>query len=480
MRWERGTLYRRLAGGVAFVLASLATAPGAALAAPIPPGFDLFETDPGPTHFNFQSPDTQIPAGFFGPGSDPFQGVVQFGGDPLNTFMGHNVGDADTVVKRPNSANPAPDATVPIELVQLSLVSVAPITVTYNHGQSPERWQITAARSPTQRSLGQITIHQPLPSSAGGTFDSQLQVIPKLTFTRISDGMTKTLDGAVLPQQAQQKLIFGQTGGVWRAGCILPALAVSGLNDGFCPGLTPTGRKQLTAESAQLAQHGVYPAQPALEHFKCYSVEPQPFDARQARLTDQFGTRTANVTKRAELCNPAQKNSEPFRNKAAHLQCYATSGPDENANVIVKNQLGSQSLTVHRPRRLCLPTQKRLLSQSFQQITVPIDHLQCYGVQARGSLLTPNPIPKVDLRDEFGTERNVRIGQPYQLCAPVQKRFQGNTTPIRNPVAHLVCYAISRPTEQRRVEIRNQFEKQRLRTRAPVGLCVPSSKYRKP
>ena len=42
----------------------------------IPAGFDLFETDPEQTIFNFQGP-AQIPANFFAPGSDPFAGNVK-------------------------------------------------------------------------------------------------------------------------------------------------------------------------------------------------------------------------------------------------------------------------------------------------------------------------------------------------------------------------------------------------------------------
>ena len=46
----------------------------------IAPGFDLFESPSGSSSLNFSGPST-IPAGFFGPGSDPFTGVVALGGE---------------------------------------------------------------------------------------------------------------------------------------------------------------------------------------------------------------------------------------------------------------------------------------------------------------------------------------------------------------------------------------------------------------
>jgi|GEM_PF-5094650 len=61
-----------------------------------------------------------IPPGFFDPGSMPFDGTVRLGGAG---------GGPDTVVRRLWPADPL-TAPVDIELVSLSLVSVAPIVVT--------------------------------------------------------------------------------------------------------------------------------------------------------------------------------------------------------------------------------------------------------------------------------------------------------------------------------------------------------------
>ncbi|MGH2692464.1 MAG: DUF7450 family protein [Actinomycetota bacterium] len=452
---------------VATALTLAATAlvgPGTPVSAgqPIPAGYDLFETEPATTIAN-----VQLPPGFFGPGSDPFNGDVNFGGEDLGVFNGHGVGDASTVVQRMEAADPAPSDTVPIEIVALSLVSVEPITVTYNGGQNPEDWDIRVGLSPSQPSQGHVNIERT--GTNGGTFDSQLQVIPLFRFTRLSDGSTRTFDGAQLPPQGFELRAQDVP---WRAGCVLPALAVPGLNDGFCPSFTPEGQKRLTVFVAPFVHHGVNVAQPASEHFKCYTLERARFKRQKVTLNDQFGSRQADVTKRKELCNPVQKNDEPYLNTPAHLVCYETKGTDPRKLVAVRNQFGSQRLLVREARRLCVPSEKHKGRKGqFKPIEVPVDHYQCYTVESETPLRRLGNIGTVRLKDQFGTEQ-VNVGKAVQLCAPVQK----NNEQIQHPVNHLVCYEISDKPKRKLVEVRNQFEKKKLTTRKPVLLCVPSSK----
>lgn len=64
-----------------------------------------------------------LPAGFFEPGSEPFDGQVELGGTS---------GTNDTIVERMDSAFQlldGPPETVPIEIVALSLVSVEPVVI---------------------------------------------------------------------------------------------------------------------------------------------------------------------------------------------------------------------------------------------------------------------------------------------------------------------------------------------------------------
>lgn len=393
-------------------------------------------------------------------------------GVPLNVFGPTTIGDADTIVRRPSGITVPPPGMVPIELVALNLVSVQPITVTYTGGSNPELWDVAVTKAANPPSQGQLAITPTGPT--GGTFDSQFSVFPLLTFTRYSDGAVRT---STPPAPFQ----FDTAGNPpWRAGCLPPALRRAGVNDGFCPGLTPTLNKAIAIHQAtnpSPAQHAVYPAQAALEHFKCYAVTEEPFTQVTVNLTDQFGSRNTNVLRRAELCNPVRKNAEPWINQRAHLQCYVVGGPAVNQVRPVRNQLGSQQLRVLRPQRLCATSEKRKVPGQFAPIpdAFRIDHFQCYGVEPVTPLQSANPIPQVNLEDQFGVETNVVIGPALRLCVPVQK-IHGGTTPIRHPVQHLVCYKIVRPVNQQNYAIRNQFEQRALRTIRPNQLCVPSAK----
>src|SRR3954467_531285 len=92
----------------------------------IPAGFNLFQTDPSQNFFKFVG-KSAIPPGFFTPESKAFEGTVRFGGDPLITFQGENVGNADTVVEREQitlGATGTPSDPVPIEMRALSLIAL--------------------------------------------------------------------------------------------------------------------------------------------------------------------------------------------------------------------------------------------------------------------------------------------------------------------------------------------------------------------
>jgi hypothetical protein len=457
---------RSLLAGIVAVVALAVASPAAA---DVPPGFDMFETDPSATVFSFRE-DFTIPANFFDQGSQPFQGDVNFGGVPLRTFMGRNVGDADTVVRRLAASTPS-QPTVPLELVALSLASMAPINV--QTAQGVQQWDVQVGPSSVQPSRGEMRIQEQ--GTTGGMFDSALQVFPRFTFRRLTDGATRTLDLGEFAQNPQigQQLILRQQGGIWRRGCVLPAFPIPGLNDGFCPGLTPTRRKVLTLEAARLAKHGVYPAQPRLEHFHCYSAVALPtFRPRVVTLRDQFGLARPTVRRPVELCAPAEKNRERVFNRIGHLKCYALSrGPSLNRNVAVRNQFGPARLRVLRRQTLCVPSLKFPLSRrtppTSRERAALTDHYKCYGVQGRFRRR------RVPLRDQFST-RAPLVVTPVRLCTPVQKnRFR-----VQHPVRHLVCYSLRQavPVPSRTRRVLNQFGTEIVTTGQSRTLCVPSLK----
>ncbi|MHC4092594.1 MAG: hypothetical protein ACYSVY_20360, partial [Planctomycetota bacterium] len=135
-----------------------------------------------------------LPAGFFEPGSDPFDGQVSLEGQPLGT----KYDPADTLVVRADDPFgrcelPSPDErTIPAEIVALSLVSSSPIVVTYNGGLDPEDWDVAVGLSVVSPPIGSITAVKD--HCNGGTYTSLLSVLPKFTFTRVSDGQVREWD----------------------------------------------------------------------------------------------------------------------------------------------------------------------------------------------------------------------------------------------------------------------------------------------
>ncbi|MCD4682363.1 MAG: hypothetical protein K8R86_03685, partial [Bacteroidales bacterium] len=127
-----------------------------------------------------------IPSDFFGPGSDPFDGVIFFQGESHGSTEFPN---PDAIIERISPANlpepyPAPDM-VQTEIIELSLVGTTPITVTYNGGMDPELCDVQLELSPSPQPTGNMDITKN--DANGGVFNySPLYVYPKLIFTQTS------------------------------------------------------------------------------------------------------------------------------------------------------------------------------------------------------------------------------------------------------------------------------------------------------
>jgi len=146
----------------------------------IPPADDCFRTEcGGGTGFSFC--DSAIPAGFFGPGSDPFTGSVEMGGKDMG-------GAPDTVARRLQAMEFGPslpaNGSTPIELVQLNLTSCEPITVTFD-GQAAQQWDVGATLSKTAPGPGTMAVTKT--HANGGTFTAEFPVQPMFTFTRVGN-----------------------------------------------------------------------------------------------------------------------------------------------------------------------------------------------------------------------------------------------------------------------------------------------------
>ena len=180
----------------ALCLLPLLFMPGIALGQDVLPGFDiLVHQDPSDWDFG----PMPLPAGFFGPGSDPFDGGVPMKGKPLGSspLCPGDLGPADMLILRSESAvlpGIPSDDVIAVEIVELSLVSVAPITVSYNGGASTEDWDVELTLSSIAPSEGSMLITKFHPN--GGAFAASIILRPYFTFTRVSDSFTLTLDGA--------------------------------------------------------------------------------------------------------------------------------------------------------------------------------------------------------------------------------------------------------------------------------------------
>ena len=186
-RWGRRT------AGVAAVLAAVLLAGAAGVnAQTIPPGNDCFETPVGSTSVVFGGGGggggalPPIPADFFGPGSDPFDGIIALRGEGGGGMYGGNV---STVVARLDTAVMPGPATVAVQLIELNLVSTDPIHVTYDGGAIDSFFDVVVTPSTLLPSNGSMKIWETAPGIGGlYSFTSLsgggIYLHPVFTFTR--------------------------------------------------------------------------------------------------------------------------------------------------------------------------------------------------------------------------------------------------------------------------------------------------------
>jgi len=208
----------------------------------IEPGIDAWSTPSnGQTFHDFSG--APIPEDFFGPGSDPFDGRVNFFGEPLPNLGppgSPSIFPADTVVERLEPATlplPGSAATVPIQIVAMNLGSANAIQVSYNGGQEPELWDVKACLSETlPQPVGEMTCTRQCPATGGfaGRCATVLPVRPKLVFIRELDGAVRTLDPA-------PEIVLTFVGARWvgEADALLDLVRVEAgaLTDGDCDGV---------------------------------------------------------------------------------------------------------------------------------------------------------------------------------------------------------------------------------------------------
>ncbi|MCH7812815.1 MAG: matrixin family metalloprotease [Planctomycetes bacterium] len=143
-----------------------------------------------------------IPAAFFEPGSQPFQGEVCLQGQPVGTTEFGEYGEADTLILRPadpfdRCELPGPqERTVDIEIVALNLQSIGPIIVD-NFIFGPSLWDMAVDLSVNPPPPGSSVMFARKEHCNGGTYASFLTVQPRFTFTKLGGGDPSVLPGEV-------------------------------------------------------------------------------------------------------------------------------------------------------------------------------------------------------------------------------------------------------------------------------------------
>lgn len=166
--------------------------PGGIHALPLNAKYDYWVTPGG-----LSMSQVDIPADFFGRGSDAWSGVIGLVGDPFGPGAGaYKPEDADTTMWRnrnPRFRAVGASDTVSLRIYALSLRSESPIIVTYNGGAYTELWDVHVSLSDlAAQPTGTLTATKT--HANGGTFASSFSVVPKFRFTRVGDGAEETLD----------------------------------------------------------------------------------------------------------------------------------------------------------------------------------------------------------------------------------------------------------------------------------------------
>jgi hypothetical protein len=139
------------------------------------------------------SSDVSLPAGFFCSTSAAFSAHIVFVGVPFATNPADAFGATDTLIERLGDAtfDSSNNATVNAIVRAVSFKGTGPVTVSGCPGSS--LWDVKLAAGPTQ-SVFQMTFHRPSSTATGGTFDSNVSISPRLTFSQQGSSLQRTVD----------------------------------------------------------------------------------------------------------------------------------------------------------------------------------------------------------------------------------------------------------------------------------------------
>jgi hypothetical protein len=266
--------------------------------------------------------------------------------------------------------------------------------------------------------------------------------------------------------------------------------------DGFQPNDSPCNDGSACTEGDHCFQGvciGTQNLDACLDDFLCYkarAARATPFGViPNVSLSDQFQDSTVFVVRPRQLCTPADKNGEGTVDPATHLETYlirnmpGSTRHSRRTNVLVENQIGQIRVDTKRPDSLMVPTAKDLTIQppAPDPLANAVDHYECYTVRVTpGTPRFPAAGVFVTVTDQFLAQpKTLRLKRPRRLCNPVDKNGEG----IKNPTAHLMCYAVSPvppPVGRRGLFVTNQFVAGQVDTKHEQDICIPSTKTTPP
>ena len=107
------------------------------------------------------------------------------------------------------------------------------------------------------------------------------------------------------------------------------------------------------------------PTPPFIDHFECYKVKLTPGQPKLGHIlvstvTDQIGTFSLELTRPIRLCAPVNKNNESpgAETHPDHLFCYKTKAVGLNLNPFLADQFGTRQWELIHRREFCVPSLK--------------------------------------------------------------------------------------------------------------------------
>jgi len=219
------------------------------------------------------------------------------------------------------------------------------------------------------------------------------------------------------------------------------------------------------------------PTSTSVDHYKVYSLFPEPVGIPNVAVEDQFGLSLVNLDSLAKLGVPVSKAIAPdppaplpggLLRPNEHLAWYEFFEPQPIRQARVKNQFESENKGA-----LWFVGDGHFLLVPAEVDFVPGielgQHWKCYD-----AVTFFDPDVTVNLLDQFHLEPNVVVGPGRYLCNPVDKNFEG---PPPLPDQHLACYDIVEPPLGQFHFLEDQFGPHDAFVENPELLCLPSLKF---